>query len=66
MAAKKKAAAKPAEATEDTREQRNARPDDPGYQAPAFASEEEIALLGQPIDDRMAALLKDHQDMGVR
>ena len=63
----KKATAKPkAEAAEDTRQNRNDRPDDPAYQMPARASEEELALLGQPIDDRLAALLKDHQEMGVR
>jgi hypothetical protein len=62
----KKKAATAAESTEDTRQRRNARPDDPSYQAPAFASEEEVALLGEDIDSRMKALLKDHKKMGVR
>ena len=60
--AKKKAA----EAADDSRERRNARPGDPSYQAPAFASPEEVALLGEDIDTRLAALLKDHKEMGVR
>lgn len=54
------------EATEDTRQRRGARPDDPSYQQPAFASEEEMAVLDEGIDARMKALLKDHKQMGVR
>ena len=27
---------------------------------------EDLEVLNQPIDDRMAALLKDHQEMGSR
>ena len=65
MAAKKKAAPK-AEPAEDTRQNRNDRPDDPAFQMPARASEEELAVLGEDIDSRMAALLKDHKEMGVR
>lgn len=62
--AKKKAA--DAAPTEDTRERRAARPGDPSYQAPAFASEEEVAILGKDVDERLKALLADHRRMGVR
>ena len=58
--------AKKKEEAEDTRQRRGARPGDPSYQQPAFASEEEIAVLNQDVDARLAALLEDHKRMGVR
>lgn len=60
--AKKKAAAadKP---TDDTRQRRGARPGDPSYQAPAFASEEELAVLGEGPDARREAVLADIKRM---
>jgi hypothetical protein len=57
LAAKKKAAAP---------EDHGIQTDDPDYQKPAFASAEELAVLDQGVDKRLAALLKDHKRMGAR
>ena len=48
---------------EDTRQRRNARPGDPSYQAPRFASEEELAVLEQGPEARRDAVLRDIEAM---
>ena len=39
---------------------------EPRIVMPGGIAAEDLAVLDQPIDDRMAALLKDHQEMGSR
>ena len=54
---KKEAADKPAKPVAEP---------EPRIVMPGGIHAEDLEVLDKPIDDRMAALLKDHQDMGAR
>lgn len=51
---------------EAARKRRADRPDDPSYQEPLYASDEEIAVLDEDVSKRLKALLADHKRMGAR
>lgn len=55
---------KPTKKTETAPE--DAPDPEPRIVQPGGIHADDLAVLQQPIDDRMAALLKDHQAMGVR
>ena len=67
MATKKKAAPEAAD-TEDTEDRGNQPigPDPFTTRSGVDMLPADREVLQQPIEDRMAALLKDHQDMGAR
>jgi hypothetical protein len=65
MATKKKAVAAAA-TSEGDGDLHGVTPDDPTYQAPAFASQKDLDVLSQGPEARAAALLADLKRMGAR
>ena len=50
----------------EAKEPKAAAKPEPRVIMPGGIHAEDLEVLDKPIDDRMAALLKDHQDMGAR